>query len=242
MEDLYTKETHHIGINDVDYMGRYQLCHLFNQFSLLATTNAEKLGMWNVDMKKKYGWVVAKQTLVLDEPIMLGDNVELSTLVNNGSFVSFPRYYFIYKEGKQIGHCSSVWTLIDIEKRRMVVPKRIGLHIPQVEHDIKLEDPYTIDSPFSLHFHSERQVLYSDLDINQHMNNTRYIQWALDIIDYRLHKDAYIQEITIHYKKEIRPNEFIELYIGHDELCYVVEGRLKDGTVCFEIEMKFKKL
>lgn len=238
MDELITKEMKTIEICDVDYMGEYQLSHLFNRFATIATTNAMKLDMWNETMFHQYGWVVAKQTLTLDQPIMIGDHIEFSTLVAKGSFVAFPRYYFIKKDGKEIGRCSSVWTLIDIQNRHIVSPQRIGIHIPKVQHDIHLQAPKTIQLDIPLQLIMTRQVLYSDVDTNQHMNNTRYIQWAFDIIDYHVHKKYYVREISINYKKEIRPLQFVELYLGHDQNRYIVEGK-DDKDIYFTIEIYF---
>ena len=102
MKDLMTYETKQIEICDVDYMGQYQLCHLLNRFAEIATINAKEIGLWNEAMMNQYGWVVAKQAIHLDEPIYHKDIIELSTIVANGSFVAFPRYYFIKKNEKMI--------------------------------------------------------------------------------------------------------------------------------------------
>jgi len=240
MEDIVTSEIKVIEICDVDYMGQYQLSHLFNRFTTIATKNAVQLGMWDETMFNHYGWVVAKQTLTLDQPIMVGDTIELSTMVAKGSFVAFPRYYFIKKDGQNIGRCSSVWTLIDIQKRRIVSPQRIGIHVPEIHHDIHLETPKTIQLDIPLHFVMKRQVLYSDVDTNQHMNNTRYIQWAFDVIDYDIHEKCFAYEISINYKKEIRPMQFVELYLGENEDRYIIEGR-NEEDVYFTIEVYFKR-
>jgi len=239
MNDFMSYEKKNIEICEVDYMGRYQLCHLFNRFAELATINAMKIGLWNVDMMANYGWVVAKQTLHLEEPICHGDVIELSTIAGRGSFVSFPRYYFIHKNNQRIGYCSSIWTLIDIQNRRIVAPRKIGLKIPQFDHDISLEKPHDIDMNIEMKYHSTRQVQYSDVDTNQHMNNTRYIQWALDIIDYSIHQSQYISDLTIQYKKEIRPLEMVQLYLGHIDNRYVVQGKNAQGEEFFLIEFIF---
>ncbi|WP_028042043.1 acyl-[acyl-carrier-protein] thioesterase [Candidatus Stoquefichus massiliensis] len=241
MKNLRTYETKQIEICEVDYMGQYQLCHLLNRFSEIATINAKELGMWNEEMMKQYGWVVAKQSLHLDEPIYYKDMIELSTIINNGSFVAFPRYYFIKKNKKEIGHCSSIWTLINIQKRRIVSPKKIGIMMPEVLHDIYLDEPQSININIPMDYKTTRQVLYSDVDTNQHMNNTRYVQWALDIIDYQIHKDFFISDLNIQYKKEIRPLENVELYLGQDKTRYIVEGRGNQGIIYFTIEIYFNK-
>lgn len=240
MDDLLTKENKKIEICEVDYMGEYQLYHLFNRFSEIATINAIKIGLWNQEMMGKYGWVVAKQTLHLEEPILYNDEIIISTLPGKASFVSFPRYYFINKKGYQIGYCSSLWTLIDLQRRRIVAPKRVGIQVPNVHHNLYLEEPQNINVNIPLFYIETRQVRYSDVDTNQHMNNTRYIQWALDIIDYHMHQDDFISDISIQYKKEIAPLTQVELYMGHDQLHYIIEGKQED-EVFFVIEVLFSK-
>lgn len=240
MCDFWTKEKRNIEICEVDYMGQYQLCHLLNRFAELATANAKHLGLWNESMMNKYGWVVAKQSLHLDKPIYYKDTIELSTTVSNGTYVSFPRYYFIKRGDEQIGYCSSVWTLLDIQKRRIIPPKRIGINVPKITHHVFLESPKNIVLNIPMKYVCTRQVLYSDIDTNQHMNNTRYVQWAMDVINYQIHQDYFVNDMTIHYKKEIRPLENVELYLGNKDFRYIVEGR-NEETVYFTIEIVFSE-
>lgn len=220
-------------------MGEYFFHHLLNLFSQIATVNAMKIGVWNQAMMSQYGWVVAKQYLHLDEPIRYQDEIELSTTISKGSFVSFPRYYYIKKNQKVIGTCSSVWTLLDIQKRRMVSPQKIGIIFPEVSKEPLLDLPPMIQKNLEMTYIKDREVLYSDVDINQHMNNTRYIQWALDLIDFDKHHQCYICDINIQYRKEIRPREMVKLFMGEDDHRYLIEGRNEQDDVYFTIEIYF---
>ena len=104
-----------------------------------------------------------------------------------------------------------------------------------------------MDAPKNIEYENElkhvmtRQVLYSDIDLNQHMNNARYIDWALDVLDLELHRNHFISEVTIHYKKEILPLSFVDLYVGCVDNRHIVEGRNKEGEVHFLIEIHFEK-
>lgn len=235
---MKTLENKLIEICDVDYLGQYKFQYLFSQFTQLATQSANELGMWTIDMIDKYGWVLAKQTLIMNEPIMLGDMIDISTDIGKSSFVAFPRYYYIYKKQKEIGYCSSLWTLIDIQKRSIVSPKKIGITIPTGHQ--QLPTPETIHPDIPLTFQTKRQVLYSDVDTNQHMNNARYIEWALDLLDFDMYQDYFIHEISVNYKKEIRPLEYVDLYLGHQDNVYIIEGKNDENTF-FVIKIGFLK-
>ena len=238
-ENLMSSVKMTIEINEVDDMGEYFFHHLLNQFAKIATVNAIKIGVWNQKMMSQYGWVVAKQYLHLDEPICLHDEIELLTAISKGSFVSFPRYYYIKKNQKVIGTCSSVWTLLDIQRRRMVSPQKIGIVFPKASQEPLLDLPPAIQKNLEMKYIKEREVLYSDVDINQHMNNTRYVEWALDFIDFEKHHQCYISDMNIQYRKEIRPCEMVKLFMGEDGHRYLIEGRNEQDDVYFTIEIYF---
>lgn len=240
MDEIISKIIKTIDLSDVDYARVYRMYNLFHQFEILATVNGEKVGLWNESMKDHYGWVVSKQSLHLDEPIMQHDTIEFITVADNGTHVTFPRNYFIYKDNKQIGHCASLWTLIDIKNRRITSPKRIGMIPPVFTHDMHLATPENIAIHDELRYITERKVLYSDVDVNNHMNNRKYIEWALDIIDYNIYENYYISDLTIQYQKEVRPLETVSLYLCKTNNTYIVQGR-NDDIVYFTIEIQFKR-
>ncbi len=241
MNDYMTYKNIDIDFGDVDYMGEYRIDNILDEFARIATINATEYGFWNDTIAKTYGWVVAKQSLYLDEPIHYKDVIELSTTFSHSTFVTFPRYYFIHKNNKQIAFGTSIWTLIDIAKRCIVAPKRIGIHVPQSENLLSLDSPKNIQVDIPLEHIQTRQVLYSDVDTNQHMNNVRYLEWALDLVDYHIHEKYFINELHILYKKEIRPLTPVELYMGNDGLRYIVEGKNSDDEQFFLIEILFKE-
>lgn len=229
-----------IDFNEVDFTKKYKISSLFSTLALIATQNAIEIGMWNDDMNQSYGWVLAKQSLILDEPICLNDEIDISTCVDKGSFVVFPRNYYIKKDHKLIGTVSSLWTLIDIKKRTIVSPKRLGLHIPDIKCDYPLQSPITIKENRDFQFVCQRQVMYSDVDTNLHMNNARYLQWACDLIDFSYYEKNYINKVNINYKKEIPPLSTVDLYLCKEDHCFVVKGCVQENTM-FLVEIFLKK-
>lgn len=226
---------------DVDYSGRLKMTTLFQLLTTLATEDAIALGIWSMDMMDSYGWIVSKQTMELDEDICLHDEIEITTYADKGSFVIFPRYYIIKKNNRIIGKISSVWTLLDLKKRMIIAPKRIGIKMPDINHNIKLKAPKTIDKDLKMKLANERKVLYSDVDTNQHMNNTRYIEWALDLLDFDIFKEKYIYNISINYLKEIKPLEDVQLYLSKELDIYNVKG-VVNNEIAFMIEILFKSI
>ena len=81
----------------------------------------------------------------------------------------------------------------------------------------------------------ERTVLYSDIDINQHFNNSRYIEWVFDAMPIDFFKNHYFKEMSVIFKKEMTPNNKARIYrfIDNDYVKIVFKSS-DDSIVYFE--------
>jgi acyl-ACP thioesterase len=80
----------------------------------------------------------------------------------------------------------------------------------------------TIGNPFT--------VKPSDIDMNQHVNNTRYVQWAIDCIPFEFQQTHLLAEINVNFVSESRIEEecYIETYQETDNLFLQVVVRKED--------------
>ena len=84
---------------------------------------------------------------------------------------------------------------------------------------------------------------YSDTDVNGHVNNTRYADFACDAVELdRLPEDQFLTEMQIGYLAECRPGEVLDLEAGSiDSGCYV-RGLDRNGKTRFETAMIFRQV
>ena len=74
---------------------------------------------------------------------------------------------------------------------------------------------------------------YSELDHNDHVNNTRYIAWAYDAL-YKLGKDLrMIMKFDINYHSEVKSGERVDLYYMNEDGNDIIYGYKADGTKVF---------
>lgn len=130
--------------------------------------------------------------------------------------------------------------IIRYSKKKNGFTTKIGITFPEAPLEHLLELPPAIQKDMEFQYITERKVLYSDVDINQHMNNTRYVEWALDFIDFDKHHQCYISDLNIQYRKEIRPLEKVKLFMAENGHRYIVEGRSQEDEVYFTIEIYFR--
>ena len=79
MKNSETSEQYEIEYQNVDYYGEYKYADLLSKLSNLATKNAIEIGLWNESFNGKYGWVLVKQTVKLIRPLIVGENLTVST-------------------------------------------------------------------------------------------------------------------------------------------------------------------
>ena len=207
---------HIVTYQESDFLGHYRLSCLFSTMADLATKNAWQTNIWNASMQDKYGWILVKQTVQLERPVQSHETITLTSRAGNATHVQFTRYYDFYDASKIcIGGAYSIWTFIDIHKRRIIKPKSVGITIPtmkEYQHAVEQYEPVEEDLPSTCVM--QRKVSYSDLDINQHMNNYRYIEWAMDALPTDLLETYHLSSISTFYQKEMVAGTIANILFG----------------------------
>lgn len=226
-----------IELCDCDYTGKLKPEVLFIRFGEIATNDAYHTHIYSHEMIGHYGWIVSKQTLKMKMPLYLDDVITLTTEPRKGSHVIFPRIYKIEKEGEIVATCSSTWTMFDLDQRKVIRPKELGIDLSGLSQN-ELEAPVTLFSRDDKKKVASRIVSYSDVDVNGHMNNTRYVRLAYDLLPFDYHKDHVLKELSINYKRELAPLAQVDLYLSREEDLFFVEGICEDEC-CFLMSLQF---
>lgn len=188
----------------VNPLGKLGLFGTLNLLQETAWGHAEKFGFgMNAMESAGYYWVVTRQTLQMTEWPLHGENVNITTWLRppEGAFVT--REFLIKNEdGRTLGSCSTSWLALDRESKKILPIANIRDWV-----DITSEQSTGITAekvPAEGVFENvaKYRVRVSDLDINQHVNNTKYSQWILDSIPYELHKVLLLKAYSVNFLAE----------------------------------------
>ena len=85
-----------------------------------------------------------------------------------------------------------------------------------------------------------RKLRYSDTDLNGHVNNTRYADFACDALEMeKLGPRRFLSEMQIGYLAECRPGEELRLLTGREgDVCFA-QGMDESGKSRFEASLIF---
>ncbi len=61
------------------------------------------------------------------------------------------------------------------------------------------------------------KIRYSDIDLNQHANNAKYIELMLDCFEKEFHKEHTVKSLVVSFNAESKFGDEIQLYKGTEK-------------------------
>lgn len=204
----YFEETFNIRSSEVDTDGKARLQSICNLLQEIAGNHALAL---NFDisqlMEKDLTWVLHRLHVIMDRLPNWRETITIRTWPSSGDTLRAYRDFQILDEGgKEIGRSLSYWLMLNIKSRRPVrMPEEVLDMAPtNVEHVLDIKSSRL--SPLKDRDYSKQfKVRRSDLDLNNHVNNVRYIGWALETLP----EEIKIKEIDIEFQAECLIDDII---------------------------------
>lgn len=214
---------------------------ILNYFQDAATDHAILIGLgYDQMIKDNMLWVVLRIRFDIYNDINYLDEISIETWPEPKSKVDFGRSYLIKdNQGNVLIRGKAVWVVIDSVKRKIVRSSEV----------IRYKDEYThksiYDEPIKKLEHIEYKnykkvctykVKEEDIDLNGHMNNTKYAKIVFDSINVSNRK---IISGQIDFINEARLNDLIDIYVidSKDKIksCGIINDKIS-----FELDVELK--
>lgn len=231
MQNIWSKD-YTLRANDFDKYDRILPSSVLSLFQDAAGQHGEEIGVGFHEMlEKNYLWVVVRLKFGILKAPKRYSKVTIKTWPFEPKRFSYRREYLITDEnGKKLIIGSSEWVIIDSNKRslvsapdlykidgdyyeEMLLDKKMG-KVPDFE---AVGTPYTVTPGFT------------ELDLNNHVNNTKYANYVLDAIS-PAESDT-IKTFQIDYRKEVLEGEPLEIFSTRQDGFILAKGLNKDGDV-----------
>lgn len=168
--------------------GMATMASVCNWLQEAASLNAEALAFSKSDFEasgENISWVLTRLKVRMSRFPKWGETVSILTFPRGGrKIVAYRDFVLSDAEGREIGHATSEWMLIDLASRKVVaIPDSVFAAANTVR------DPVFGDEPFmklrwncreassdALVFRARR----GDIDLNGHVNNVHYVEWLME--------------------------------------------------------------
>ena len=200
----FTKK-YEIHYYEVNSRMRCKLSTIINFFEDVGTQQSESLGGGiEYCRKNNCGWVFYKYDVKMHRYPIFGETISITTQpVGFKKFYGLRKYIIKDEEGNAIGEGSALFFLIDLEKRR---PMRIqdeqyafyGVD-DDINYDISMDK---IEKCEEEQYHKQFDIRYSDIDSNNHVNNVKYFEWAIEAVPQDVISNYELRRIKVIFEKE----------------------------------------
>ena len=212
MENVLT-QTLSLKSRDCDFTGRWKPSEIFTAMQELASEHAAILGAgYSVLRSVNLAFALTRSELHMDRYPRIGEKVVCHTWPAPVMKWMFPRYFvFETESGEQLGYAGTIWVLMDLTERKMVTPAALPSPIPTSDRKPPLRMPGKAAGLTGEGVRRDYLPGYSELDINGHVNNTRYVSWMCDALGVELLTEKCVKSLIVNYSHELLPGQEIVL-------------------------------
>ena len=241
---MYFEGHYQIDTRDADPQYHCRPSALLGYLQEAATDAANQLCMTRQELLEQHHafWMLARIWVELKRPLRWQETLTVRTWHREGRGASVYRDFDLYVDDEPIGQAVSTWVLANVENHRLMridkVPGIMGTNQGgELEKDITLGK---LKLPENLEVAECRRMHYSETDMNGHINNTRYADFACDALKMEaVEKGKFVRELQIGFLAECHAGEELILSAGMEDNRGFVRGNGADGTPRFEALLTF---
>jgi medium-chain acyl-[acyl-carrier-protein] hydrolase len=221
MELIQFEKEYRIHVYETGPNGKLSLYSLFNYMQDIAAEHAVKLGFGRDDlMRDNRFWVLSRMFSVISELPSWENTIILKTWPNGtDKLFALRNYEVMYPDGRHIASGTSSWLILDQTTKKVQRPDGIlqqynpGLRFEnrEVRYASKL-DKSAENGKLSAAY----KIKVSDLDVNFHTNNVKYLNWVYDsyTLEFMMHNLP--QSVEINYLAESKFDEEVIIRSSQD--------------------------
>lgn len=205
----YTQEFR-IASYQADVSARIKPSAILEIMQEMAGAHAEMLDVGRSRLlPMNLAWVLTRVEVRMDRYPVSGEAITVETFPMPNRRVFFPRY-FIFRDaqGNQIGCAGSIWVVLDIHTRKMANAAEIAPLLPDnSDLTAPMGMPATVEEIPGEEQESFRSPVYTDLDMNGHVNNTRYLDWCCNELGIDTMRSCTMTQFALNFNQEILPGQ-----------------------------------
>lgn len=233
MDTPIHEEEFYISPNDTGADGRLGTGRLCDYIQEAARNHADVLGIGLERLKEEnLMWVLCQMRAQMLICPVAGDSLEVQTWPSTAGRIQCRREFVWRTPGGEImGRAATLWIVANRQTRR--IEKLPGF----------IRDCFSPCPPLALDWISEKLPMLdggdapnritageSDIDGNNHVNNVRFIEWAIDSLPRAVRAERVLRELAVDFRNEgfLGDEIFVRLKRGEAETYFHSLVRCRD--------------
>ena len=241
MADKFTT-TFQVYTNNADSQMRAKSGALFAFFIEAASMHAEQLGIGHQSLHHNYNafWALSKVHFEIAKTPIWHDKITVTTWPSGYNRLFARRYFQIRNDSNELlVEGASDWVIMSFANRALCNVQDIvgGIDKFNLEQEhLNLNTSKVPQIKAENAIKTNRTVMFSDLDMNNHLTSMRYLDWAEDCINIDFINSHLVKSVDINFQHELpintnasllcqqtTDNEFVINGINGDKMAFGVK-------------------
>ncbi|MCK4559505.1 MAG: hypothetical protein KAV45_06945 [Calditrichia bacterium] len=205
---------------EMDVQGVASVPAICNYLQEVAGNHATELGV-AVDhlFKKNMTWVLSRLHIQVFRFPFWREEIKIETWPSGRQRKFATRDFLIFDQKHNIlVKATSSWMIIDLKTQKPIVMPEFMDEIRLPDRQRAIDDSFPkMTLPKNPNLEQKFDVRLSDLDINQHVNNVKYIEWALESVPLDIWKAKILASLEISFRAETKHGERIIIQTEQNE-------------------------
>lgn len=226
--------------HDTDASRRVRITKMLEYMQETSNAHMESRGPSLDKLRDDYGlaFILSKTRMKIYQPLYAYEDIEVQTWTCEPRGFSIPRAYRILKDEKTVAEADTTWCLVDLNVHQLVKGTEGMAHYNfENESIIELDVPNRFKLPAGVNMESltNRKIVYSDLDYNMHMNNTKYTDMLCDLIP--IEDTGRISGVLLSYVNEAVFGDTLDVRHAFADETHCFRTVNSQGKICLEAEL-----
>lgn len=213
---------------------------LLNFMQDLAAKSIAHIGYeYSVDglLERGLGWFLIRYRIEFDDYPREVKNIKVQTECRGVNKMTTYRDFecFDADTGKRLLRSVTSWYIVDLKNKSLV---NISQEFPDFLVFEKREDDLVLSKIRPIKDYDSEKVFhvrYDDLDMNGHVNNTVYITWAMEALDFDFRSKHKLKNLDIYFKHEVCYGDDIVSLVKYNKENMTTEHLIKNNATGDEV-------
>ncbi len=218
-----------VRYSEINRDGLLDIPAVLNYFQDCSTFQSEQLGV-GVDYlkKEKKAWVLSSWQIEFLQDICMLEDIEIGTWSYGAKGIYGYRNFVLNKaDGARAVNANTIWVFTDTVTGTPIKPRKEDIDIYGTEPKIEMTDYGRKIMPEGIReAEAEFSVRKYHIDTNGHVNNVKYVQFAMEYLD----EVRRVKALRAEYKKSARYGDIIYPVVYKEENALTVSLNVMEAS------------
>lgn len=229
-----------VRYSEVDQNRMTTMTQIVNYFQDCSTFHSEDIGVGLDYLYQQHrAWLLLGWQIEVERFPTFGESIDIGTWAYEfKGMLGYRNFDIVDQQGKRIASANSIWTYIDTDTNHPVKPEGEAILKYELNEPLSMEYlPRKIKVPNELIEKEPFQILKMHIDTNHHVNNSKYIEFALEYLE----KGFVIGRMRAEYKQAAVLGDMIYPKISKEQDNVVVALNNEEDKPYVVVEFTRKK-